>query len=55
MSYDVVFAPEAEAQLIALYRYIAREASPEIAERYTTAIVEFCEGLDSFPNRGHAA
>ncbi|WDF74504.1 type II toxin-antitoxin system RelE/ParE family toxin [Novosphingobium sp. KACC 22771] len=52
MTYDVVFAPEAEARLIALYRYIAQEASPDIAESYTSAIVEFCEGLQAFPHRG---
>ena len=52
MSQRVVFAPEAEAQLVALYRYIAREASPEIADRFTGAIVEHCERLESFPHRG---
>jgi len=31
--YTVVFTPEAEEQLLALYRYIATAASPEIAER----------------------
>jgi plasmid stabilization system protein ParE len=31
MSYTVVFTPEAEEQLAALYRYIAAAASPENA------------------------
>ncbi|MDR3477195.1 MAG: type II toxin-antitoxin system RelE/ParE family toxin [Gammaproteobacteria bacterium] len=48
----VVFAPEAEAQLVALYRYITQEASADIAERFTTAIIEHCEGLAPFPHRG---
>ena len=39
MRYTVVFTPEAEEQLIARYRYIAQAASPEIAQRYTDAIV----------------
>ena len=52
MPYTVVFAPEAEEQLAALYRYIAIAASPEIAERYTSAIVAYCEGLRTFPHRG---
>ena len=39
-------------QLAALYRYIAAAASPEMAERYTGAIVTFCEGLQRFPHRG---
>jgi len=38
---------------VVLYRYIAVAASPEIAERYTSAIVTYCEGLDTFPNRGN--
>lgn len=45
MPTSVVFTPEAEEQLAALYRYIATAASPVIAERYTSAIVTHCEGL----------
>lgn len=52
MQHTVVFTPEAEEQLAALYRYIAAVASPEIAERYTSAIVMYCEGLRTFPHRG---
>lgn len=52
MQYTVIFTPEAQAQLAALYRYIATAASPEIAERYTSAIITYCEGLHAFPNRG---
>ena len=52
MRYTVSFAPEAEAQLLSLYRYIASEASPEIAARYLGAIVEHCEKLEGFALRG---
>jgi toxin ParE1/3/4 len=52
MLYRVVFAPEAEAQLLDLYRYIAIAVSPEIVTRYTDAIVEHCEVLAQFPMRG---
>ena len=52
MPYDVVFTPEAEAQLIELYGYIATEASPETAARFTEGIVTYCESLSSFPVRG---
>ena len=52
MQYHVVFTPEAQEQLAAFYRYIAAAASPEIAERYTSAIVTYCEGLQTFPRRG---
>jgi toxin ParE1/3/4 len=52
MSYRVVFSPEAEEQLVALYGYIATAASPDIASRYTEAIVSYCESLRTFPHRG---
>ena len=48
----VVYAPEAETQLVALYFHIAAAASPEIAARYTGAILEQCESLKSFPMQG---
>jgi toxin ParE1/3/4 len=51
MSYSVVFTPEAEEQLVELYRYIAIDASPAVAEKFTSAIVDFCEGLTKFPHR----
>lgn len=52
MRYSVVFTPEALDQLESLYEYIADAASPLIAQRYTGAIVNYCEGLHSFPQRG---
>ena len=52
MHYTVVFTPEAEEQLAALYHYIAAAASPEVAERYVSAIVSYCESLQTFPHRG---
>ena len=52
MPFRIVFAPEAEAQLTALYRYIRDKASPAIAERFTSAIVEYRESFDVFPQRG---
>jgi plasmid stabilization system protein ParE len=50
--YIVVFAPEARAQLLELYRRIAFNASPAIAARYTDALVSQCEALAEFPERG---
>ena len=52
MSYRVIFTPEAEEQLAALYGYIASAASADIAARYTEAIVGCCESLCTFPHRG---
>jgi plasmid stabilization system protein ParE len=37
---------------VALYGYIAAATSPDIAARYTEAIVSYCESLCSFPHRG---
>jgi plasmid stabilization system protein ParE len=54
MPYRVVFAPEASDQLEELFLYIAQESSPEIAQRYTDAIIATCEGLARFPHRGVA-
>ena len=52
MKHRVMFSPEATEQLAELYQYIAFEASPEIALRYTEAIVNYCESLCNFPLRG---
>ena len=53
-SKEVVFSPEAEAQIVQLYGYIAAKASPAIAEAYTNAIVESCERLDEMALKGVA-
>lgn len=50
--YSIIYTPEAEAQLLALYHYLAIEASPATAARFTDAIVERCEALCDFPERG---
>lgn len=52
MNYRVVFTPEALEQLAELYRYLAKEASPDVAARYTEAVVSYCESLRTFPFRG---
>ena len=51
-AFAVVFSPEAEAQLVELYSYIAAKASPEIAADFTEEIVAYCESLSTFPLRG---
>jgi toxin ParE1/3/4 len=43
----------AEEQLASLYRNLAVEASPKIAEKYTNAIVTYCIGLSTSPQRGN--
>lgn len=51
MTHEVHFTPEAQEQLAALYRYLAAQASPATAQRYTTAIVDHCATLSRFPHR----
>ncbi len=50
--YTVVFAPEAEDDLVVILEYIAEQGSPTAAARYTEAIVAYCETLAGFPHRG---
>lgn len=52
MPHTVIFTPEAEEQLLELFRTIAIAASPEIAIRYIDDLVSYCEGLRTFPRRG---
>ena len=49
---EVVFTPEAEEQLADLYSYIEENASAAVALSYTSSVVEYCEGLATFPLRG---
>jgi len=52
MRVSVVFTPEAEAQLLSLYRFIAARATPAVAQRYVSGMIEYCESLRTFPHRG---
>lgn len=52
MNYTVLFAPRARQQLDKLDADISAAASPEIAARYTDAIIDYCYSLDTFPHRG---
>lgn len=51
MTYTVILSPEALAQLADLDAHLAAAASPEIAARYTAAIVDFCFSLRIFGPR----
>ncbi len=52
MAHDVVFAPEAEDDLLSLFDYIALNASPERAFGYVDRIRSYCAALSTFPQRG---
>jgi toxin ParE1/3/4 len=48
----VIFSLRAEQQLGHLYGYIADRDGEERAENYTNKIIDFCQGLATFPERG---
>lgn len=48
----VVFSPEAREDLLALYDWIAREASPETAIAYVERIERFIYGIEIAGERG---
>lgn len=50
--YAVVFSPEAEEQLAELYKYVAAAASPHAAERYISAIIDYCVTIGRLPHQG---
>lgn len=52
MTHSVVFAPEAEGDLLRLYDYIAGQSSPDRALTYAERITAACRGLATFPQRG---
>lgn len=52
MALKVIFRPQAEADLLALYRYIAEASGLGVAGEYIDRIEVACMSLATFPNRG---
>jgi toxin ParE1/3/4 len=52
VAHKVIFRPEAEADLFALYRYIAENSGDTRAAEYVERIVTTCMNLADFPLRG---
>ena len=52
MAYRIVVTPEARDQLDAIYDYIAGAASPEIALRFTSGIIDHLATLADHPRIG---
>ncbi len=48
----VIFTPLAERHIDQLHAYIATNSSQERADGYVGRIVEYCDGLTTFPLRG---
>lgn len=52
MAREIYFRPEAEADLIRLYEYIAEDSGAGIAAGYIERIEAACLALADFPERG---
>jgi toxin ParE1/3/4 len=52
VAHSIYFRPQAEADLIALYEYIASHAGTVTAGRYLDRIEAACLALADFPERG---
>jgi len=52
VSYTVVVAATAAHQLAAIRDYIADAADLDTASAFVEAIVDHCQGLETFPHRG---
>lgn len=52
MTYRVIFAPAADAQLIELFHHLADRADAETAQHYVDKVLGQCEALCQFPVRG---
>jgi toxin ParE1/3/4 len=52
VAYEVVFSPEAKADLIELFDYIAEQSGAGIAIGYIDRIERYCSGFVAAPERG---
>lgn len=52
MALKVYFRPQAEADLFALYEYLAAKAGTSVAGNYIARIEAACMALATFPKRG---
>ncbi len=50
--HEIVFRPRAEADLFALYSYIAEKSGRAVAGAYIDRIEAACRALETFPRRG---
>lgn len=54
MKYEVLMLPEAEGDLVAVYRYVAEHDSAGKAEKLLTVLEQKCSALSGNPERGHS-
>lgn len=54
MKYRVILSDRAEAQLNELFVYVAENSGEIAASSFVEGIINYCRGLDTFPNRGRS-
>src|ERR1700693_4832937 len=52
--FPVDWSPEAEHDLLAVWNYLAREASPDVADEQLRSLDRACEALAQWPHSGRA-
>ena len=52
MAREVIFAPEAQEDLLSLYDYIDERSGSQRAHDYTERIAAYCLSFETFPDRG---
>ena len=52
MTYQVIFNPEAQNDLLNLYQFITERGFPERAAGYIERLEQYCLRLQTFPQRG---
>ncbi|MGZ8390750.1 MAG: type II toxin-antitoxin system RelE/ParE family toxin [Rhodoplanes sp.] len=52
MTWSVVFSAAAEADLVAIYDYIAERGGPAVALRFVERIEAYCLDFSTMPERG---
>ena len=52
MKFRVVFSVAAEKDVAELLTYLVHEAGEQVARAYVDRLVDYCAGLETFPQRG---
>jgi toxin ParE1/3/4 len=52
VAHRIVFSEQAWQDADEIYDWIAAKSDPETAECYVSRIIDFCDSLNQFPNRG---
>lgn len=53
MNFEIIFAPEAEEQILSLHQYISEQANKMVADNYINSLLDYLAGFSTFPERGN--